>query len=183
MMNREQQELLKQIAMDSVAYGLNHSSPLPVEIHDYPDELTALRATFVTLKINNQLRGCIGTLVAVSPLVVDVANNAYSAAFRDHRFHAVTKKEFPDLQYHISILEHPQTMQVKDEQDLLNQIKVGQDGLVLHEGQQRSTFLPSVWESLNDPREFIEQLKLKAGLPRHYWSDSIHFERYRVEEF
>ena len=183
MVNKKQQGILTTIAKDSIQYGLTHHKAMPVDVKDYSGELAELRATFVTLKINDQLRGCIGTLVAISPLVVDVANNAFSAAFKDPRFSHLTKKEFPELQYHISILDHPQPMTVTDEPDLLNQLEPGVDGIVLHEGTQRSTFLPSVWESLPDPEEFIHHLKLKAGLPNGYWSDTIHFERYHVQEF
>ena len=55
------------------------------------------------------------------------------------------------------------------------------DGLVLIEGHRRGTFLPAVWETLADSREFLRHLKHKAGLPRDYWSDSIKIQRYTAE--
>ena len=183
MLNQQAQQQLVQLAKESVEYGLKHGEQMSVDVNDYPLELTHTRATFVTLKINNQLRGCIGTLTAHAPLVIDIADNAYSAAFKDPRFPPVAQNELDSLQYHLSILTEPEPMTVKNEQDLLSQLRPGVDGIVLHEGSRRSTFLPSVWDSLTDPASFIQNLKVKAGLPKDYWSDTIHFERYTVEEF
>ena len=183
MLSPQHQQQLQEIAKAAIKHGIEHGRSLSVDINDYPAELTLNRATFITLKINDQLRGCIGTLIAHAPLVIDIADNAYSAAFKDPRFQPVSKTEFDSLQYHISILTEPEPMKVKDEQDLLSQLRPGIDGIVLHEGTRRSTFLPSVWEALPDPAEFIRNLKLKAGLSGDHWSNTIHFERYTVEEF
>lgn len=183
MLSPQHQKQLLEITKASIAHGLEHARPVNIDINDYPAELTPTRASFVTLKINDQLRGCIGSLTAHAPLVIDVADNAYSAAFKDPRFPALSKTEFDALQYHISILAEPEPMKVNNEQGLLSQLRPGVDGLVLHEGARRSTFLPSVWESLTDPSSFVNHLKQKAGLPTDYWSDTIHFERYTVEEF
>ena len=65
----------------------------------------------------------------------------------------------------------------------MRQLRPGTDGLILEEGFNRGTFLPSVWESLTDPHEFVNHLKLKAGLPSNYWSDTVRIKRYTVEEF
>ena len=113
----------------------------------------------------------------------DVAENAFAAAFRDPRFPPLRPDEYPRLEYHISILNPPEPMTVTSEADLLQQLRPGVDGLVLIEGARRATFLPSVWEQLPDPRQFLAHLKMKAGLPADYWSDSLRFERYTVEEF
>ena len=150
---------------------------------DFPDKLQVIRASFVTLHIDQQLRGCIGTLEAYRPLIVDVVENAYSAAFRDPRFPALTSKEFPELDIHISILSTPESVNVQSEQELLDLLQPGVDGLILTEGHHRGTFLPSVWESLSDKQQFLNHLKQKAGLPANYWSPSIKIEKYNVEEF
>ncbi|MGD8925745.1 MAG: AmmeMemoRadiSam system protein A [Thioalkalispiraceae bacterium] len=183
MLNQQEQQQLINLAKESIQYGLEHGQRLSVDINDFPATLTPVRASFVTLKINNQLRGCIGTLTAHSPLVIDIADNSFAAAFKDPRFPPLSKAEFESLEYHISILSEPEPMKVQSEEDLLTQLRPDIDGLVLHEGNRRSTFLPSVWESLPEPRSFLEHLKQKAGLPADYWSDTIHFERYTVEEF
>ncbi len=175
-------QTLLDIARDSISYGLDHHCALPVMIEDYPPQLVIQRATFVTLKIAGDLRGCIGTLQASRPLVKDVAENAYAAAFRDPRFAALEAHEFAQLQYHISILNPTEPLHVNNEAELLTQLRPGVDGLVLEDKQHRSTFLPAVWESLPTPQQFVQHLKLKAGLPVSYWSETIRFKRYTVED-
>jgi len=128
------------------------------------------------------LRGCIGTLQAYRPLVEDVAKNAYAAAFRDPRFAALSAHEFAQLHYHISILNPTEALRVNNEAELLAQLRPGVDGLVLEDQHYRSTFLPAVWENLPQPKQFVQHLKEKAGLPASYWSETIRFERYTVED-
>ena len=154
---------------------------LDVRIDGFSPALRQKRATFVTLHVSGELHGCIGTLQAEQPLIVDVAKNAYAAAFRDPRFAAITRSEFQHLDIHISVLNPPEPVQCTSEDDLLRQLRPGVDGLTLIERRQRGTFLPAVWETLPDPREFLRHLKQKAGLPPDYWSDSIRFERYTAE--
>jgi AmmeMemoRadiSam system protein A len=175
-------QILLEVARQSIQYGLQHARPLPVEPGDYPEELQTQGASFVTLSLDQQLRGCIGSLEARRPLVVDVADNAFAAAFRDPRFPPLSEAEFPDLDYHISILNPPEPMQFSNEADLLAQIRPGVDGLVLEDRGHRGTFLPSVWESLPQPGEFLRHLKRKAGLPLDYWSDTLKVSRYTVED-
>ncbi|HEB86563.1 MAG TPA: AmmeMemoRadiSam system protein A [Gammaproteobacteria bacterium] len=182
MIDHKNQNILLDIARASISNGLKQGRSLPIRLGDYPSALQAPRASFVTLQINAQLRGCIGSLEAFRPLVEDVAENAFAAAFRDPRFPPVTEKEFDQLDYHISILSPSEPLEFKSENDLLNKLRPGVDGLVLEEGGRRGTFLPSVWESLPHPRQFLAQLKVKAGLPADYWSNSIKVKRYVVED-
>ncbi|MFV2060969.1 MAG: AmmeMemoRadiSam system protein A [Gammaproteobacteria bacterium] len=181
MFNKEAKNILLQLAKDSIDYGLHHHRSIPVHVNEYPADLQDNRACFVTLKLNDQLRGCIGSLTAYRPLVEDVANNAYAAAFEDPRFPAVSNSEFQKLHYHISVLSVPQEFPVTSEDDLLSKLQVGEDGLILTDNGYRATFLPSVWESLSSPKQFVTELKRKAGLPMDYWSDTIQFQRYRAE--
>ena len=177
----EQQQYLLDIAKHSIEYGVLNNKPMVVDLKNYPKALKEERATFVTLEKQGQLRGCIGMLDAVRPLVEDVAANAYSAAFSDPRFAPVAQFELIDLRISISILTPAQPMHFTSEQDLINQIKPHVDGLILSEGRHRGTFLPSVWSSLPNKVNFLQQLKLKAGLAENYWSSSIKVERYRTE--
>ena len=137
-------------------------------------------ACFVTLNCDDRLRGCIGTLEAFQPLVLDVTDNAFSAAFRDPRFSPLTAGEFSRIGIHISVLTPASPVTFKSEQDLIEQLHPQIDGLILSLGRQRGTFLPSVWESLPDPRDFLLHLKRKAGLPADFWSDDIRIERYHT---
>jgi len=182
-LNDSHKRLLIQLAKDSIKHGLETGQPLKVKLQDYPPELTVDRATFVTLERQGQLRGCIGMLEAVRSLVEDIAENAFSAAFRDPRFPPLTADELTDLDLHISVLSPAEAMSFTSEQDLVSKIQPGIDGLILQEGYRRGTFLPSVWEQLPDPQQFLSHLKQKAGLPPDYWSDSVKISRYKTEMF
>ena len=173
------QQLL-QLAGESIKQGLCGET-LEVRAADYAAPLREARATFVTLQVDAQLRGCIGTLEARRLLVEDVVINAWSAAFRDPRFPVLTWSEYERIEIHISILSRPEPMQFSSEDDLLAQLRPQVDGLIIEEGLYRGTFLPSVWEQLPDPREFLRHLKRKAGLHPEYWSSRLRVERYTTE--
>jgi AmmeMemoRadiSam system protein A len=171
---------LLQLAGDSIKKGL-YGETFPIQATDYAEPLRVMRATFVTLHVEEKLRGCIGTLEARRTLVEDVVSNAYGAAFRDTRFPALTWPEYERLDIHISILSLPEPVQFSSEEDLLTQLRPQVDGLIIEEGVYRGTFLPSVWEQLPEPREFLRHLKYKAGLPPDYWSSRIRVQRYTTE--
>jgi uncharacterized protein len=173
------QQLL-QVAGESIRKGLCGET-LAVRAADYPEPLRVARATFVTLHVEEKLRGCIGTLEACRMLVEDVAGNAWSAAFRDPRFPALTWPEYERLDIHISILSPPEPMRFSSEDELLAQLRPHVDGLIIEEGSARGTFLPSVWEQVPEPREFLRHLKLKAGLRPDHWSSRIRVQRYTAE--
>jgi len=173
---------LMDVAWRSIRHGLRYGVPLEVQPRCFVVALQELRACFVTLRIGEELRGCTGTLEAVRPLVVDVAQNAFASAFRDSRFAPLGLEELPALNVHISILDSPQRLEVRSEEELLSALHPGKDGLVLEEGAQRATFLPAVWEQLPTPRDFVEHLKQKAGLRADYWSPTLRLFRYGVRE-
>jgi AmmeMemoRadiSam system protein A len=183
MLSTENQALLRELAYKSIRHGLETGKALEINITEYPAELQAKKATFVTLHRNNELRGCIGILEPVRPLAADIAYNAWAAAFSDSRFMPVNADELDELDIHISILGTPEEMDFMSEDDLVEQIRPGIDGLILEKGFNKGTFLPSVWDSLTDSHEFLNHLKLKAGLPANYWSGDIKIKRYAVEEF
>jgi len=183
MLDADQRRTLLEVAAASIDHGLAHGRALAVAARDYPEPLGEPGAAFVTLTRGAELRGCIGSLEARRALVEDVAENAYAAAFRDPRFPPLSEGERAELSIHISVLSPPEPVAFSSEEALLAGLRPGIDGLVLHEGARRGTFLPSVWENLPEPRDFLRHLKLKAGLPPDYWSDSIRVERYTVEEF
>jgi len=183
MFTAAQRKQLIQLARDSLAWGLQKGSPKPVRLKDYPAELQQQAACFVTLHENDQLRGCIGSLQAQRPLVEDVSENAFAAGFRDPRFAPLQATELEQLKLSISVLMPAQEMSFDSEQDLISQLKPGEDGLILQDGYHRATFLPSVWEQLPQAQEFLNHLKLKAWLSPDYWSDNIRISRYHTESF
>jgi len=179
-LSREEKQSLLDIARQSIHYGLQHHTPIPVAIEQFSPLLQQKGASFVTLHIHQQLRGCIGTLEAYQPLLKDVADHAFAAAFNDHRFPPLTETEAPDLDIHISILTPATPIYFQSESDLINQLQPGIDGLILEAKYKKGTFLPAVWESLPDPKDFLNHLKIKAGLPGHYWGDDIKIYRYHT---
>lgn len=182
-LNESQKSQLLAIARESIAHGLETGRPLRIDLPRYPVELTVQRATFVTLERHGQLRGCIGMLEAMRPLVEDVAENAFAAAFRDPRFPPLQANEQHDLELHISILSPAEPIYFTSEANLIAQLQPGIDGLILQDGHHRGTFLPSVWEQLPDAPSFLRHLKQKAGLPANYWSDTLQVARYSTEMF
>lgn len=182
-LSTEDKELCHQVARESIHYGLEHGVKIPVNTHDYSPELQKEFATFVTLHKNGALRGCIGALEAYQPLINDVAEHAYAAAFSDPRFPQLEQSEFDQLEIEISVLGKPEAMKFKDEEDLLSQIRPNIDGLILESGYNRGTFLPSVWEQLPDKKDFLNHLKMKAGLPTQWWDDNVKISRYETFSF
>ncbi len=140
-------------------------------------------AVFVTLERDGQLRGCVGSLHAVRPLIEDVRENAVAAAFRDTRFAPVEPRELDELEIGVTELSRPEPMTFTGEADALAQLRPGEDGVVLRWGERRATFLPQVWDSLPKPETFLAQLKRKAGLAEDFWDDGVLLERYRARKW
>lgn len=178
-----EQEMLLQLARESIIHGLIVECPLHIDTSNYPSRLQNELACFVTLNRNGALRGCIGHLEATQPLVKDVVGNAFSAAFHDPRFPQLTEAEMIGLEIDVSILSTSKPIEFASEQDLLIQLRPGIDGLILKHGIHQGTFLPSVWESLPEAASFLNQLKRKAGLAPDFWSNDILIMRYTTESF
>lgn len=178
----EEHILLCNVAREAIEYGLKTGRPPALETARFPAPLRELRSSFVTLHKYGELRGCMGNLSATRPLVNDVAQNAFNAAFRDPRFPPVQGRELADIELSISILSPAAPMHFTSEEDLLRQLRPGVDGLILQEGALCGTFLPSVWESLPERRDFLRHLKTKAGLPTNYWSPTVQVLCYTAEK-
>ena len=149
---------------------------------DHP-QLAERGATFVTLTLDGELRGCIGSLNAHRPLGQDVRNNAVSAALRDPRFPPLTAAEFASVQVEVSLLTEPDFIEFRDEADALAQLVPGRDGVIFFNGCQRATFLPQVWEQLPERRQFMAALKQKARLPVDFWGPNVMIARYQVRKW
>jgi len=175
--------ILLEIARNAILSGLENGQPSDTLQHAVPESLEVKRATFVTLTLCSELRGCIGILEARDRIVDSVANNAYAAAFEDPRFPPITPAEFNQLGIEISILGIPEVIVCETEAALLNEMESNRCGWILQEHDKRATFLPSVWSTLGNAEEFLQNLKLKAGLPQDYWSELIQFSRYTTTTF
>ena len=175
-------EMLLRLAARSVEHGLRKGKPLGMDAAKQSKDLAQPGACFVTLKKNGQLRGCIGSPEAYRPLITDVVENAFAAAFKDPRFPAVTPEELPGLEMSISVLSPQVAMRIRDEKDLLAQLRPGIDGLVIEDAGRRALFLPAVWQQLPDPRTFLAHLKQKAGLAPNHWSAAFKARRFVAED-
>ncbi len=125
---------------------------------------TKRAATFVTLTLNGNLRGCIGSLVAHNALIDDLTSNACKAAFEDPRFPPLTKEEFENVDIEISLLSQPLEIKYADLKDLESKIHKGVDGMIVRQGYKQATFLPQVWEQLPEFEDFLTHLFHKAGI-------------------
>jgi len=146
-------------------------------------DLSQRGAVFVTLTKQGGLRGCIGSLEAWRVLHDDVVANACAAAFSDPRFEPLRAEDLSDIRVEVSLLSRAQPMAFTSEDDAVSQLRPNIDGVILECGRHRGTFLPQVWESLPEPRQFMAQLKRKAGLPPDFWSTDIRLSRYSVEKW
>ena len=169
--------ILIAIAREAIA------QPGPVERVTALPWLLEPGASFVTLKLDGDLRGCIGSLQPRRPLGEDVAANARSAAFRDPRFPPVSEAEKPLLGIEVSVLSPSEPISFASEEEALRRLRPGIDGIVLEYEELGSTFLPQVWESLPEPAMFLGELKRKAGLPSTFWHPKLRLARYTVEKY
>lgn len=155
----------------------------PLPKRDYRPALRQPRSAFVTLRTREHLRGCCGSVEATRALAEEVWHDAWASAFRDPRFPPLSATEWPAVHLHISVLEQPRPIEVASEEALIARLRPGIDGLIVEWNGARATFLPSVWEHLKDPREFVRELKAKAGWSADFWAADIRASIYAVEEF
>lgn len=142
------------------------------------------QACFVTLTLNGELRGCIGSLEAGQELWKDVVENAKHAAFDDPRFIPLSKNEAGKIKIEISILSVPEKITYKTEKELKK--KTSGKGVIIKKGGNSATYLPQVWEDLPGFEEFIGSLCLKAGLSENAWKnldlDISVYSAYKIKE-
>lgn len=146
----------------------------------YPAVFEEAGAAFVTLTINGELRGCVGSIIPHRNLLKDLRENAHSAAFKDPRFEPLTREEFPYIDIEVSLLSYPERIIFSTEEELINKITPYQDGIIIRDGEYQSVYLPDVWEDLPDKREFLKSLKQKAKLEEDYFSDTFQAFKFRT---
>ncbi len=169
------------LAAASIDHGLKHGVPVPVDVSAHAPALRETGACFITLTRSGKLRGCIGSPEAHQPLIKDIATNAFRAGFKDPRFPPLAHSERDELHLSISVLSPQTAMTFGSQQDFMEQLRPGTDGLVIADGRRRALFLPSVWEQLPDPAMFVGRLKQKAGMASDHWSDSFQAWRFITE--
>ena len=148
-----------------------------------PRPLLSRRSAFVTLYLDGQLRGCVGSFAARNTLLDDVVRNGVKAATGDPRFQSLDQADLPRVVATISVLSTPRPIGCRDEEALLSVLRPEIDGLILEDGSHRGLFLPKVWSIVPDRRQFVRQLKEKAGLPAGHWSPTMKAWRFSTESF
>ena len=173
------------IARASIAeeVGLEQTLDLDAVVEENP-WLEEEGASFVTLTTNTeQLRGCIGSIIAHQKLYEDIIHNAKNAAMHDPRFPSLTQKEFDDIIVEVSILSEPESLEYDSIEDLKSKIRVGIDGVVLKDGVYQATFLPQVWEQLPTFEHFFSHLCQKAGMEQNCLERMPDIFIYQVKEY
>jgi AmmeMemoRadiSam system protein A len=157
-------QLLLHVARDSIEAHLKGKAATPVKT-DSPG-LCEARGAFVSLHRRGQLRGCIGYIEAIKPLLQTIREMAAAAAFHDPRFRPLQANELDDLEIEISVLGPLRLIKSTDE------IEVGKHGLYIVRGLNRGLLLPQVATQYHwDRLPFLEQTCGKAGLPPDAWAD------------
>ena len=138
---------------------------------------------FVTLEVDGQLNGCIGSVVPARPLGAAVPALAWRAAFADPRLPALTADDYPSLEIKLSLIGPLEPVPAGSEQELEANLRPGVDGVLVRWGTATATFLPAVWAKLPDPRTFLHHLEAKAGLRPGQWPPGIEAWRYQTADF
>lgn len=173
-------DLIIEICKKSISSGLQLGD---FEIKSYPSALEEAGACFVTLQIDGELRGCMGSAIAHRPFIVDLIENAHSAAFKDPRFEPLSLEEFKFLEVSVSVLSAPSKITFSSENDLLEKITPYADGLIIRDGEYQAVYLPVVWEYFGDnKKKFLNSLKLKAGMSEDYFSNTMQVFKFKAVE-
>ena len=174
--------MLLDLADDAVVDGLRGLPPRVPDVAVLPPALRERRGVFVTLTVDGELNGCIGTIEATEPLGVAVGRLARSAAFSDHRLPSLQAEDYTALTIEVSLLSPLEPIDAASRRELLDQLRAGVDGLVIDTGHRQGVFLPAVWEKLPDPDVFFDHLLRKAGLTPGSWPAGLRASRFTAEK-
>ena len=165
----EEKRTLLRLARGTLERGVRGRELPAVEEEATTPRLNDPGASFVTLTIEKQLRGCIGALEPYQPLAQDVREHALAAALEDPRFPPVTPAELDQIEIEISRLTAPATRVRRCRRTCCNRLRPNIDGVILRDGVRRATFLPQVWEKIPDKAEFLDNLCYKMGAMPDTW--------------
>lgn len=180
-MLKKDQQLLLRLARDTLQSYFKDLDPDTSEC----SHLTQLRGCFVTLHMNNALRGCIGFPRAIMPLYEQIIAATKAAAFEDTRFEPLDDTELKDIIIEISILTKPELIKVQSQEEYLEAIKIGRDGLIIQCNGKSGLLLPQVATEFKlNVVQFLEMLCEKAGTDRNAWKmKESKIYKFRAEIF
>jgi len=183
LMDGEKQTLLR-LAREAMECAVRGKALPPLDLQSLTPLLRENGASFVTLTVDDDLRGCVGALEAFQPLAEDVREHAVAAALQDPRFSPVRENELNRIKLEVSRLTAPHLLEYSSSEDLLKKLKPHVDGVILRDNFRRATFLPQVWEKIPDPAEFLGHLCQKMGVRANMWREAkLQVQIYQVEEF
>lgn len=184
-LTEDEGKILLKLARGAIEERLFGQSNQEISEQDLNKEIfQEKRGVFVTLNKRGNLRGCIGHIQPILPLIKGVKENAVNAAFNDPRFPPLSKREYPEIKIEVSVLTNPTPLHFNGYQELLNKLKPNKHGVILKKGFYQATFLPQVWDQLPDKRDFLTHLSMKAGLsPTGWMDDDIEIFIYEVQAF
>jgi len=175
--------LLVDLARRSIRSGFEGRSSFRPDLATLPAGLAEPHGAFVTVLVDGELNGCIGTVEATRPLADVVASNARSAAFGDPRLPKLSLDQLDTTELEVSVLSPLEPMAVGSLEELLSELRPGTDGLSVEDGPRRAVFLPQVWEQLQGPAEFVAHLQEKAGMVAGSWSPRMRWSRFTVAQW
>lgn len=181
---KKQGQALVQLARKTIFERLGITAEDPAIDIAKEKVLQEKAGTFVTLTMDGELRGCIGSLSAEEPIAISVRRNALNAAFHDPRFSPLSSEEAGTVNVEVSVLSDPEPLEYKNAQDLLAKLNPNADGVIIQKGLARATFLPQVWHQLPEKEVFLAHLCNKAGLPENCWEEGgLKVYTYQVQYF
>jgi AmmeMemoRadiSam system protein A len=183
-LNRQERDFLRELAGLAIAAAAHNTPPPnPAQLAalrdlDLDGRLSARRGAFVTLTIGGRLRGCIGYIEGIKPLVEAVIDNGRAAAVGDPRFGPVQEAELAALEWEISALTPLRPV------DDIADIRIGAHGILLSKNGRQAVFLPQVaTEQGWDLETTLTQLAAKAGLAPDAWASGAEFQVFEAEVF
>jgi AmmeMemoRadiSam system protein A len=175
-LNKNQQKILLRLARQTIEHYLKSGKTPEVKIEE--EYLKEKRGAFVTLKVNAQLRGCIGYPLPYKPLYETIIDVAISSATQDYRFQPLTYEELKETKIEISVLSLPEL--VKD----VKEIEVGRHGIVISKGLNKGLLLPQVPLEYDwDLETYLSHGCLKAGLDEDEWKKGVQIEVFEAQVF
>lgn len=175
-LNKDQQKVLLSIARQAIKHYLESSETIQMKPEDA--SLKEKRGVFVTLKVDDQLRGCIGYPLPHKSLFGTIIDSAISAASQDFRFQPLELKELAKTKIEISVLTLPKA--IKD----VSEIEVGKHGIIVSKGLNKGLLLPQVPIEWNwDLETFLRHGCLKAGLDEKEWKKGARIEIFSAQVF
>ena len=169
-------ELLLDLAEVAIRACLEGTRYPGVDTSTLPAALLRPCGAFVTLHVAGELNGCIGNLDSSDPLGSCVTELAIKAAFEDPRLPALRRIDLSQLHLEVSVLSARVPVPAGSRTELNDHLQPNVNGLVVRSERRQAVFLPTVWEHLPHPDDFVDQLFRKAGLPPGEWPHHLEAE-------